>query len=103
MAMESGLINSIWRKIKNEDESHEEKISFAERVTRAYENKNTLEYNEAVTKARELKATGYTAEQLTAMGEQAVAELCRLAIVDAAVPVGALKKFEELEKDKTVQ
>lgn len=101
--MESGLINSIWNKIRRVEESHEEDLTFPDRVERAYQNKNTLEYAEAAQKAQELKSRGYTAEQLINMDEQAVAELCGREIIDPAVPVGALKKLEELEAGPIAQ
>jgi len=98
--MESGLINSLWKKITREEKSHEENIDFPDRVQRACENKNTLEYNEAVAKARELKMKGYTAEQLIGLGEEEMIKLCGQEVVDVAVIAGALKKLEELEKAK---
>lgn len=103
MKMEGGLINSVWRKIKKEDESHEEKISFKERVIRAYKNKNTLEYNEAVEAAEKLKKAGYISDDLMEMDEDEVVKLLKQLgsnILDPAVAIGAKKRLEENKTSK---
>lgn len=58
----AGRINSLYNKSNPEKEylAHEKETDFEERVLRACENPNTLEYSQAVTRATELMKAGMT-------------------------------------------
>jgi len=89
------------KRIIEEQATPEDNADFEERVTRAYENPNTLEFARAVAKARELISEGLTYGKMIKRGEKAAQELCGDDL-EADVVVGAMKKIKELEKSKTI-
>ena len=88
------------KKVTENKAYSEKETDFETRVMKSYENPNTLEYTRAVDMANQLRQRGLTSGKLINRGEKAAADLCGPDIVDVAVVVGALKKMEDLEKNK---
>ncbi|MDD4271225.1 MAG: hypothetical protein PHF50_00265 [Patescibacteria group bacterium] len=79
----------------------EDNADFEERINRAYEHPNTMEFTRAVDKANELLSAGLTVGKIISRGEIAAKKLC--GDLEPDVVAGIMKKIQEIKKIKTME